>query len=138
MTHDGMHAAGDDRPDTELDDALLAEMRRGYNPPPEPPLDAMWGRIEQDRLGARRAGVHRPPASERARVSRWVGMLAVLLVGVGVGRISVHAQAGEKVEPNKLLTMLKSTETATPRAISQLPPCENAQPKPAVHQTIHE
>jgi hypothetical protein len=33
----------------EMDAATLAELRRSYNAPPDPPLDAMWEQIEQHR-----------------------------------------------------------------------------------------
>jgi hypothetical protein len=55
MTDDGKPGSGDLRAGEELDEGPLAQLRQNYNPPPEPPLAAMWERIEQDRLKARDA-----------------------------------------------------------------------------------
>jgi hypothetical protein len=74
MTHEGM--------DNKDLDQMLAEMRRSYNVPPERvPIDAMWGRIEGEWLGARRIG-------RGARTAWWMAIAAALLVGVGVGRVT--------------------------------------------------
>lgn len=79
MTHDGMYGPIDEQPDRNLE-RLVAEMRRSYNPPPAPPLDEMWGRIERERFGARwRRG---------ARIGWWMGMAAALLAGVAIGRVT--------------------------------------------------
>jgi hypothetical protein len=40
---------GKERPDDELDPEVVAELRRSYNPPPKPPLDAIWRKVEQGR-----------------------------------------------------------------------------------------
>lgn len=73
MTHDGTD-------DKDLEQ-MLAEMRRSYNVPPAPPLDAMWGRIEGEQFGARSA-VRGP------RRMWWIGLAAALVVGVGIGRLT--------------------------------------------------
>ena len=70
MTDDGPREAGDLGGGEELDDALLAQMRESYNVPPEAPLDAMWGRIEQERLEARSADEELPHAPSQYRIGR--------------------------------------------------------------------
>jgi hypothetical protein len=61
-------------------DHVLAEVRRSYNVPVEPPLDAMWDRIEREWLGARR---RRGP-----RIGWWLGVAAALVAGIGIGRMT--------------------------------------------------
>jgi hypothetical protein len=78
MTHDGTD-------DKDLDQALT-ELRRSYNVPPEPPLDEMWGRIERERWGGRRAGALWAGGSGRR--FWWMGIAAALVVGVGIGRLT--------------------------------------------------
>jgi hypothetical protein len=77
MTYDGTD-------DKDLDQ-VLAEMRRSYNVPVEPPpLDAIWLGIERERFGAR-------GARRGARAAWWMGIAAALVVGVGIGRLTRHA-----------------------------------------------
>jgi hypothetical protein len=80
MTHDGM--------DDKDFDRVLAEMRRIYNAPPQPPLDAMWERIEGEHFGARG---RRPVRGSRARATWWLAIAAALVAGVGIGRLTSHA-----------------------------------------------
>lgn len=72
MTDDGKPGPGDLRAGEERDEGPLAQLREHYNPPPEPPLDAMWERIEQDRLKAPDADDNLP-APEAVRISRRTG-----------------------------------------------------------------
>jgi hypothetical protein len=81
MKHDETHGPVDDRPDRELE-ALVVEMRRTYNVPPTPPLDAMWKPIERERFGKR------PWSLRHARIGWWMGMAAALILGVGIGRLT--------------------------------------------------
>lgn len=60
MTEDRLQ--DDDRVDTELDEALVAEMRLGYNPPPKPRLEAMWSRVAHHQPGMRSAAATAPDA----------------------------------------------------------------------------
>jgi hypothetical protein len=70
MTDDAAPGAGDLGGGEELDDAMLAEMRESYNVPPDPPLDAMWGRIEQKRREARAASDEVPRAPSQYQIGR--------------------------------------------------------------------
>ncbi|HEX7119299.1 MAG TPA: hypothetical protein VF212_10950 [Longimicrobiales bacterium] len=72
-------------------ESLLRDAAREYNRPPEPPRDAMWARIEQ----ARR---HRRPPRLGPIVRPWhwgLGMAAMLAVGIGIGRLTPGAAAGD-------------------------------------------
>jgi hypothetical protein len=69
----------------ELDpfDQLLREASRTYNHPPaerEMPLDAMWKSIEAQAF---------PASRQRSRYAQWARIAAALLVGVGIGRLSL-------------------------------------------------
>ena len=71
--------------DHELDEQMR-HLAQSYNEPPATPRDAMWTRIESARRGAR------PIAIVTPRRTHWVrtgaGIAAVLVVGIGIGRLS--------------------------------------------------
>lgn len=125
MTKDGADGPGEGRGGEDLDDGLLARLRENYNPPPEPPLDAMWGRIEQDRLG-RSGGEYSPRAGGRRRSTWWLGITAALIVGVALGRASANAATGRKSTPNNVLSIANSEENGNGRhrATTHASPCE--------------
>lgn len=61
-------------------DALIRELARSYNEPPEPPRELMWARIAARRRKTR-------------RTARWrwgVGLAAMLVIGIGIGRVTAH------------------------------------------------
>jgi hypothetical protein len=60
-------------------------MAQDYHLPPEPPREAMWEAIQ-----AQRRWYRRPWAGRRRPLVWAVAAAAVLLVGVGIGRISVR------------------------------------------------
>jgi hypothetical protein len=70
--------------DDKLDE-LLRSMAQDYHLPPEPPREAMWEAIQ-----AQRRWYRRPWAGRRRPLVWAVAAAAVLLVGVGIGRISVR------------------------------------------------
>lgn len=100
----------EDRMDEERDDPGLTEVLRGaYNAPPPTPREEMWAAIEVglepravgvrslEEARARKAGLHRPLG--------WAAAAAVvLLLGVGIGRMSAPRPAGpvmvEAMEPD--------------------------------------
>ncbi len=80
----------EDRFDEVLRDALA-----DYNRPPEPPRDAMWRRIEAARQEQVAAAA--PVARRAIGAPRWVpwavGLAATLVVGIGLGRLSIGRNA---------------------------------------------
>lgn len=65
-------------------DEFLREQLRGYRRPAEVPRDAMWDAIAEQRRHRR---VHRRPTWRY-----WgIGVAAALVIGVGIGRLSVPA-----------------------------------------------
>lgn len=74
-------------------DELLRAAARDYHLPPEPPREAMWAAIQAQRRWYRRPWA-RPP-----RPLVWIAAAAaVLVLGVGIGRISITtAPAGPQV-----------------------------------------
>lgn len=79
---------------------LLRTAKDSYRVPAEPPIDAMWARIERESFDVPGAmpvvyGTGRAvdvPAHGRRGVRRWIapaaGIAATLLVGIGIGRVS--------------------------------------------------
>jgi hypothetical protein len=126
MTQGGLDGPGDARSGPELDDSLLAEVRRGYNPPPEPPLEAMWGRIERDRLGVWGPDGYRRRTRGWTPVGWLIGMVAALVIGIGVGRLSAPARSAETLTMDNLISILKSEDVALRRVLNELAQCEDA------------
>jgi hypothetical protein len=70
---------------------LMRDAKKTYRTPPNADFDAMWDSIEAAHFG----GVTRGRPSERPRGMRWpgmqwVGIAATLVVGIGIGRLSLH------------------------------------------------
>ena len=63
-------------------DEVLSDLPRSFNNPPEPPLDEMWGVIEDAHFNST-ASVSRP----RGMTSRapWLAAAAALVIGIGIG-----------------------------------------------------
>ena len=84
---------------------LLDDARRTWPLPPEPDYTAMWGRIEREAFSGIR------PAS---RTPSWrtfsLGLAATLVVGVGLGRLSMK----ESAAPAPAVVQGTETESATP------------------------
>lgn len=71
---------------------FLREAARSYHSPPETPREEMWARIEAVRRGNvfQRRRIHR-----RTWIQWGMGIAAVLLVGIGLGRLSVRPESPE-------------------------------------------
>lgn len=73
--------------DEDRFERLMRDAARTYHVPPEPPLDAMWSRIEEEHFQEHfdaRTPVRR--WMPRAWVRNVVGIAASLALGVGIGR----------------------------------------------------
>ncbi len=71
--------------DEDRIDELLQTLAQDYHLPPEPPREAMWEAIR-----AQRPWYRRPWARPRSPLVWLAAAAAVLIVGVGIGRISVR------------------------------------------------
>lgn len=76
-----------EREDERLDERLR-ELAQDYHLPPEPPREAMWEAIH-----ARRRWYRQPWARPRRPLVWIAAAAAVLIVGVGIGRVSVRYEA---------------------------------------------
>ena len=76
--------------DERLDETLRRAAADYHRPPAELPREAMWAAIQ----GARRGELGRRAAGRRSGPWRWVplaaGVAAALLLGIGLGRLSVQ------------------------------------------------
>ena len=90
-------------PDDRLDE-LMASAKHTYRVPADPPLDAMWARIEREHFDAA-APLDSVELSQAGRFPmrtrgprRWmapaIGIAATLLLGVGIGRFTAPATPG--------------------------------------------
>ena len=92
-------------------DELLDDARRTWPMPPEPDYQAMWGRIEREAFSGVRAKESRTPSW---RVFS-IGIAATLMVGVGLGRLSMKQAAPLESVP----TLAAVTTDTTPTRASE-------------------
>ena len=115
----------------KLDD-IISEAAREYNRAPEAPRAEMWERIQAGRsrnvstpvtpLGRTATGDNHAPSSRpdivpiqdaRRRKIWWAaGLAATLLLGIGIGRISMNAGGSTRDSANSVATIAPSTQTA--------------------------
>jgi hypothetical protein len=118
MTHDA-----DDR-----FDALLRDAAETYNRPPadgDLPLDAMWRTIEAESFSTTGtpAAPHSQEMAKRTEPrsawhgSQWLRIAAALMIGVGIGRISLLGARGR----NTATDIERPASTATPQTIASTP-----------------
>ena len=98
-------------------DDLLHEALRSYNHPPgdrEMPLDDMWRSIETQAFPARRA----------SRYAQWLRIAAALVIGVGIGRVSlVRGRQATAAAPVSTAATIAARPSVTPEPPSpQLDP----------------
>ena len=88
-------------------DDLLHDALRSYHHPPadrEMPLDDMWRSIEAQAFPSRR----------RSRYAQWLGIAAALVIGIGIGRLSlVVGRQATKPSPIGAPATLASQPSAT-------------------------
>ncbi len=98
---------------------FLKQAAREYNAPPETPRAEMWARIDEAR--AKRRGERDLKRGSRPWVHWAAGIAAVLLLGIGIGRLAVPdeeiAEAGaiaagvdEPLEEDNLIFRIVATE----------------------------
>lgn len=96
-------------------DDLLRDAARTYNQPPDRrqmPLDQMWREVDAQVFGSARRATRR---------SYWLGLAAALVVGIGIGRISlssVHTPAATvATAPRPNAGHVDSMSTSRPEAL---------------------
>ena len=92
-------------------DELLDDARRTWPMPPEPDYQAMWGRIEREAFSGVRAKESRTPSWRDFSI----GIAATLMVGVGLGRLSMKQAAPSESVP----TLAAVTTDTTPTRASE-------------------
>jgi len=85
-------------------DDLMRDAAETYRRPPEPPLDQMWSAIEREVRAARRGHEDNsgngggPSGRGWKRIAKWLSasraiqIAATLLIGIGIGRVSLSPQ----------------------------------------------
>ena len=91
-------------------DEVIRDLPQSFNNPPEPPLDEMWGVIEDAHFNS--------PASIRqvgGMTSRapWLAVAAALVIGVGIGH---YVPLGKEPAPNTGSTASASSQGLPPGA----------------------
>jgi hypothetical protein len=91
-------------------DEVIRDLPQSFNTPPEPPLDEMWGVIEDAHFNAP-ASIARP----RGMIPRapWLAAAAALVIGIGIGR---YLPPGKKAAANPSLTSPTSSQGLPPGA----------------------
>ena len=71
---------------------LMRDAQKTYRTPPATDFDAMWDSIEAAHFGGETIAssrVEQPRARRRSSI-QWMGIAATLVVGIGIGRVSVR------------------------------------------------
>jgi hypothetical protein len=71
---------------------LLDDAKRTWLEPPQPDFQAMWGRVERETFGVARDTRRKP-----SWVVYSIGLAATLVMGIGIGRISMQTTATPSV-----------------------------------------
>src|SRR6476620_7961571 len=70
-------------------DEVLRDLPRSFNTPPEPPLDEMWGVIEDAHFNSPAA----TGGGGMTSLASWLAAAAALVIGIGIGH---YAPLGKK------------------------------------------
>jgi hypothetical protein len=89
-------------------DEVIRELPQSFSTPPEPPLDEMWGVIEDAHFNSP-ASIGRP----RGMTSRapWLASAAALMIGVGIGH---YLPLGKKSATNTTSTSASASSQGLP------------------------
>ena len=90
-------------------DEVLRDLPQSFNNPPEPPLDEMWGVIEDAHFNSP-ASI--PRSSGMTSRAPWLAAAAALVIGVGIGH---YVSLGKKPASN-------TSSTSTTASSQGLPP----------------
>jgi len=93
-------------------DELLQDAAHTYNRPPDErhmPLDDMWTAIEAQAF----------PAARAPRHTQWLRIAAALVVGVGIGRVSLSL--GSRKAPAPLTSTAARPDSANRLTVAQVP-----------------
>lgn len=116
--------------DHELDDQIR-RLAQSYNEPPATPRDAMWQAIDRTRAGA---GIVAIGTSRRMRWLRMAGgVAAVLVVGIGIGRLTHDVGAPAAVASAGTAPRGDTVAGRTVPIIAAPSPAEGAD---AAHETL--
>lgn len=88
---------------------VLRDLPRDFNKPPEPPLDEMWGVIEDAHFNSP-AAIRRPGGMTSG--APWIAAAAALLIGVGIGHYVPFGRATD--QSNAAQPAIASAEALPP------------------------
>src|SRR5262249_8950289 len=73
-------------------DELMRDAKKTYRTPPNADFAALWHSVEAEHFGGGARGTRHDerPRSMRWPGMQWVGIAATLLVGIGIGRVSLR------------------------------------------------
>jgi len=74
-------------------DEILRDLPRSFNHPNEPPLDEMWGVIEDAHFNSQASA---PRSSGRRSFNPWLAAAAALVIGVGIGHYVPLGKNGQR------------------------------------------
>lgn len=102
------------------DERIAEAAREAYNVPPATPREEMWSAIEA-RLEAGAPALDRVGGVDRARalgrLSWWMGVAAALVIGLGLGRLSLGTGEGEPT----VATRPPGSEVTEPTTTAETP-----------------
>jgi len=80
---------------------LMHDAKKTYRPPPNPNFDAMWESIEAAHFGGAIGTTHlrERPRGARMPAAQWIGIAATLVVGIGIGRLSLRLDHAAPAAP---------------------------------------
>jgi hypothetical protein len=80
---------------------LMRDAKKTYRSPPNPDFDAMWESIEAAHFGGAIGTTHLRQRSRSVRLpaAQWLGIAATLVVGIGIGRLSLRLDHAAPAAP---------------------------------------
>ena len=89
---------------------LMRDAKKTYRSPPNADFDAMWSSIEAAHFGGAVGTTHlrKRPRSARMPAVRWIGIAATLVVGIGIGRLSLRLDHAAPAGPTVTASADKS------------------------------